>query len=87
MIKQKYFKQKKLCFVIKEILENEIPSGVYQVSDDESLSTNHLVKEIALSLGLKPKLFNVPARYIQLFAKLGDKLTLPLNTERLNKLT
>ena len=76
-----------LCFVIKELLENEIPSGVYQVADDESLSTNDLVKEIALSLGLKPKLLNVSARFIQLVAKLGDKLKLPLNTERLNKLT
>ena len=76
-----------LCFVIKELLENEIPSGVYQVADDESLSTNDLVKEIALSLGLKPRLLNVPARCIQLVAKLGDKFKLPLNTERLNKLT
>ena len=76
-----------LCFVIKELLENEIPSGVYHVADDESLSTNELVKEIASSLGLKPKLLNVPVRFIQLIAKLGDKLKLPLDTEHLNKLT
>ena len=31
-----------LCFVIKELLENNsIPSGVYQVADDKSLSTNN----------------------------------------------
>ena len=76
-----------LCFVIKELLENEIPSGVYQVADDESLSTNALVQEIALTLGLKPKLLNVPARFVRSIATLGDKLKLPLNTERLNKLT
>ena len=73
--------------MIKEVLNNEIPSGVYQFADDESLSTNDLVKEIALNLGLKPKLINVPARFIQTIAKIGDKLKLPLNTERLNKLT
>ena len=28
-----------LCFVIKELLENEIPSVVYQVADNEALST------------------------------------------------
>ena len=60
---------------------------MYQVADDESLSTNDLVKEIALNLGLKSKLLNVPARFIQLIAKLGDKFKIPLNTERLNKLT
>ena len=76
-----------LCFVIKEILENDIPSGIYNVSDDESLSTNELVKEIALTLGLKPKLWSVPLALILSIAKLGDKFKLPLNTDRLNKLT
>jgi hypothetical protein len=33
-----------LCFVIRELLNNAtIPSGVYQVADDESLSTNKLI--------------------------------------------
>ena len=40
-----------LCFVIKELLENEtIPSGVYQVADDESLSTNELIQLLGKSL-------------------------------------
>ena len=77
-----------LCFVIKELLEREdIPSGVYQIADDESLSTSELVKEIALELGLKPKLWSIPAGFIRSVARLGDQLKLPLNTERLNKLT
>jgi dTDP-4-dehydrorhamnose reductase len=42
--------------VIKELLERDISSGIYQVADDESLSTNELVKEIAFNLGLSPKL-------------------------------
>lgn len=76
-----------LCFIIKELLENEIPSGIYQLADDGSLSTTELVKEIALNLGLKPKLWSIPASLIQTIAKFGDKFKLPLNTERLNKLT
>ena len=76
-----------LCFVIKELLENDIPSGVYQVADDKSLSTNELVEEIALSLGLKPKLWAIPKSWIVMMAKVGDLLKLPLNTERLQKLT
>ena len=76
-----------LCFVIKELLENDVQSGVYQVADDESLSTNDLVKEIALNLGLNPKLLKIPVGFIQSIAKLGNKFKLPLNTDRLNKLT
>lgn len=76
-----------LCFVIQEILENNVPSGVYQVADDESLSTNDLVKEIALSLGIKPKLWAIPPNLISVIAKIGDKIKLPLNTEHLYKLT
>ena len=34
-----------LCFVIKELIENKsIPSGVYNISDDQDLSTNELVE-------------------------------------------
>ena len=76
-----------LCFVIKEILEHDIPSGIYNLADDESLSTNGLVKEIALTLNLKPKLWRIPVSLIKSIAKFGDKLKLPLNTERLTKLT
>jgi nucleoside-diphosphate-sugar epimerase len=76
-----------LCFVIKEILEHDIPSGIYNLADDESLSTNELVKEIALTLNLKPKLWKIPASFIKSAAKIGDQFSLPLNTERLTKLT
>lgn len=76
-----------LCFVIKEIIERaDIPSGVYQLADEESLSTNELVKEIATHLGLKPRLWPLPASWIQAVAKIGNRWSLPLTTERLNKL-
>ena len=76
-----------LCFVIKEILEHDIPSGIYNLADDEILSTNELVKEIANTLNLKPKLWKIPVSLIKSIAKIGDKLKIPLNTERLTKLT
>jgi nucleoside-diphosphate-sugar epimerase len=77
-----------LCFVIKEILENEaIPSGVYQVSDDESLSTNELIELLGSSLDKKSCIWSIPVSWIRSFAKLGDTLHLPLNSERLQKLT
>ena len=76
-----------LCFVIKELLEREIPSGIYNLADDESLSTNELVTTIAGALGRKPRLWRIPSPAVKMLAKLGDKLKLPLNSERLQKLT
>ncbi|WP_316746896.1 NAD-dependent epimerase/dehydratase family protein [Pedobacter gandavensis] len=76
-----------LCFVICELLKKDIPSGIYNVADDGSLSTNELVEILASSLGKKPKLWHVSSNLIRSIAVIGDKLKLPFNTERLNKLT
>ncbi len=85
--KRSFLSVENLCFVIKEILEQNIPSGTYQLADDESLSTNELVTAIANTMELKPKLWKISASLINVVAKLGDGLNLPLTTERLNKLT
>jgi nucleoside-diphosphate-sugar epimerase len=77
-----------LWFVIKELLENTaVPSGVYQVSDDVSLSTNELINLLSISLDKKNRVLNIPAYWIRGVVKLGDYLHLPLNSERLQKLT
>lgn len=77
-----------LCFVIKELLENEkIPSGVYQLADDKSLSTNELIELIGISLGTKSIIWNINSFFIKKIARIGDLLYLPLNSERLQKLT
>ncbi len=76
-----------LAFIINEIIEKDINPGVYNISDDESLSTNEIIKLIAASRNKNPKILNLPVSLIKLAAKIGDKLHLPLNTERLKKLT
>jgi len=77
-----------LCFVIKELLENDsISSGVYQVADDEALSTNELIELLGASLGKKAKIWKINAPFIKFLASMGDKIHLPLNSERLQKLT
>ncbi len=77
-----------LMFIIKELIErDDIPSGVYNVADDEALSTNDVISILAKSQNRKPKIWNVSKGLIQLLAKLGDLLHLPLTTERLQKLT
>ena len=77
-----------LCFVMKEIIENkDIPSGVYNVADDESLSTTNLVSIIGEAINKPTKILKIPKSIIKLIAKLGDIIPLPVNSQRLNKLT
>ena len=77
-----------LMFIIKELIERQdIPSGVYNIADDAALSTNDLIGLIAQSQNRKPKIWKISKGLIELFTKIGDKLHLPLDTERLQKLT
>ncbi|MFZ4671034.1 MAG: NAD-dependent epimerase/dehydratase family protein [Flavobacterium sp.] len=77
-----------LMFIIKELIDRkDIPSGVYNVADDEALSTNEVISLLAVSQNRKPKIWILPKGLIKAFAKLGDLLQLPLTTERLQKLT
>jgi nucleoside-diphosphate-sugar epimerase len=86
--KRSFLSVENLCFVIKELIDREdIPSGVYNVADDQSLSTNELIDLISNSLGKTSKIWNIPSNIIKITAKIGDFLRLPLNIERLNKLT
>ncbi len=86
--KRSFLSIENLCFVIRELLNrNDIPSGIYNVADDEALSTNDLIKLIAKASDRSPKLWKINPVLIRTIAKLGDKLKLPLTSERLNKLT
>jgi len=77
-----------LSFVINALLENKtIPSGIYNVSDDRSLSTNQLIALLSKSQNKSPRIVLIPKAIITLLSKLGDVLKLPLNSERLQKLT
>lgn len=77
-----------LVFIIKELIEREdIQSGIYNVADDAPLSTNELIDLIAQSQNIKPKVWKISKWLIHVVALLGDKLNLPLNSERLLKLT
>jgi len=77
-----------LCFIIQELLEREdIPSGVYNVADDVPLSTNMVIKIIAESREKKARILNLNKNLIKLLARVGDLFKLPLNSERLQKLT
>jgi len=83
-----YLSIENLCFIIKELIErDDIPSGVYNVADDLPVSTNEVIKMIAESTGKKARILNFSKYLIKLLACVGDFLKLPLNSERLQKLT
>ncbi|MAP80973.1 MAG: nucleoside-diphosphate-sugar epimerase [Aequorivita sp.] len=73
--------------ILKMLTQPQIESGIYNFADDETISTNKLISIIALSKGKKPKLWQIPAGLINNVAKIGNLLPLPLNSERLKKLT
>ncbi len=68
-------------------IDNYKPSGIYNMGDDEALSTNELIEEICKSLGKKARIWKLPKCLMNGVAKFGGWLHLPLNTERLRKLT
>jgi nucleoside-diphosphate-sugar epimerase len=77
-----------LCYLVKAmILRNSTPSGIYNFADDETLSTNQLVKLISVTLGKKTRLLYINPAIVKGLAYIGDKIHLPLNSDRLKKLT
>ena len=76
-----------ICFAVNGVLTKDVPSGIYNMGDDEALSTNELIEEICKSLGKKAHIWKLPKNLMTGIAKLGGMLHLPLNPERLQKLT
>ena len=76
-----------LCYIIEGLLTKDVESGVYNINDDEAVSTNELIEIICEAMGKKAHIWRIPRCFMEAFAKLGGLLHLPLNPERLQKLT
>ena len=77
-----------LKFIIRNLLtSSEVASGIYHIADDDALSTKELVHAIGEGIGKKAMIWSVPKWIINCVAVVGDKIHLPLNSERLRKLT
>lgn len=76
-----------ICFAVVGVLTKDVPSGIYNMGDDEALSTNELIEEICKSLGKKAHIWKLPKGLVTGCAKVGGWLHLPLNPDRLQKLT
>ena len=60
---------------------------ILNVADDVPLSTNEVISILAESQNRKSRIWNISKGLIELSAKIGNVLKLPLNEERLQKLT
>ncbi len=76
-----------LTFVISGLLDKSVESGIYNMADDEALSTNELIEVMCAAMGKKAHVWRISKGFIRMAAGMGDVLHLPLNTFRLTKLT
>lgn len=76
-----------LSFVISKLLKTNVENGIYNMADDEALSTNELIEVMCAAMNRKSHIWKFPKSLINFGARIGDFLHLPLNTFRLNKLT
>lgn len=85
-----------ICAAVEALCEGKVKvegegeqrnSAIFFVADDEMLSTNRLIELIAETCGKRAKLWRIPKGLMRLAAKIGDVAHLPLNTERIEKLT
>ena len=58
-----------------------------EIGDDEALSTNELIALMCEAMGREPRIWKMNRKMMESSAGLGTLLHLPLNTERLRKLT
>ena len=86
--KRSFVSVENLCFIINELIDNKkIKSGIYNIADDMPLSTVNLVEIIGEVFGKPTKVLSLPKFFVNIIAKIGDILPLPINSERLQKLT
>ena len=77
-----------ISFVTEKLMARDnVSGGIYHVCDDDALSTNELISLISESVGKKARIWKLPKNWMSALAKAGTALHLPLNKDRLRKLT
>ena len=76
-----------MCYAVNGVLTKDVPSGIYNMGDDDALSTNELIEVICSALGKKAHIWRIPRGLMDAVARVGGWLHLPLNPLRMQKLT
>jgi len=85
--KRSFLSVQNLNFIIKELIIKQPKSDTFNVADDKAISTVSLVKLIAKYAKKKVVILRVPKVIINFTATAGNFFKLPLNKNRLDKLT
>lgn len=86
--KRSFLSVSNLCFVIEELIKDKnVLSGVYNIADDQPISTKELVMNIGEAINKKVRILNIPKFIINMLGKVGNIIPFPINTEKIHKLT
>ncbi|WP_191277406.1 glycosyltransferase [Nocardioides flavus (ex Wang et al. 2016)] len=76
-----------LAHVVELAGVGALPAGLYNVADDEPLSTVDIVRSMGAAAGRRPLVLRVPRGLVRLGATVGTMVGGPLTLERLEKMT
>lgn len=76
-----------LNYIITKLIEKNIASGIYNIADDETLSTNEIIRLMCDVMSRKYKIWYINKSVIRKIAAFGSIAHFILDRERLNKLT
>lgn len=80
--KRSFLSIENFCFFIEQILfkKDKMETGIYHLADDETLSSNEIIKVIKEETGFNTPCLPLPKNLIRWISKFGDRTSLPLNT-------
>lgn len=85
--KRSFLSIENLCFVLKEIVDNDIEGGLYHLADDEPTETHELIDKISSISGMNTRKYYIPLPLLRILAKMGNFLPIPFDIHRYGKLT
>jgi nucleoside-diphosphate-sugar epimerase len=85
--KRSHLSMDNLVFVLKRFLALNIPPGIYNVADDDTLTTNETYELICAALGKKKHKQYWDKWLLHLVAKIGNHLHMSLNEYQYQKLS
>ena len=77
-----------MSYVVERLIALPIPGGIYNIGDDDQVSTNEIIELIAESINKKARIWKLPSWLLQFVASVCSVLHITVfNTDRLQKLT
>lgn len=76
-----------LCFILNELISNNVEEGLYHLADDSPTKTIDLLQTISDVSGMKIRRIKIPRFVLNLLSKVGEYLPIPFDESKYVKLT